>query len=265
MVQSCAICRLCLLASLISRLFSMPRHHKPLQLFPAQLIQRYKRFLADVILPTGETITVHCPNTGSMKNCIHPLSPCWYSTSESIARKYPHTLEIVTTPSGDLAGINTSRSNKLVSDAICNGVISELQGYDNIRAEVTYGNEKSRIDFLLENAGEKCFVEVKNVTLMENKGQGLFPDAVSERGTKHLRELMHMKRDGHRAVLLYCVQHTGIDWVEPADAIDPLYGKTLREAITAGVEVVAYKAEINTETSSIRLLKKIKVKESALS
>ena len=243
----------------------MPTQHKPLQLFPAQLIQRYKRFLADVILPTGETITLHCPNTGSMKNCIHPLSPCWYSTSDSIARKYPYTLEIITTPNGDLAGINTSRSNRLVADAICNGVIEELQGYEKIRSEVTYGNEKSRIDFLLENSGEKCFVEVKNVTLMEAKGQGLFPDAVSERGTKHLRELMQMKRDGHRAVLLYCVQHTGIEWVEPADAIDPLYGKTLHEAIAAGVEVIAYKAEINPLINSIKLVKKIPLKESVFS
>jgi sugar fermentation stimulation protein A len=242
----------------------MSKESKPFQLFPAQLVQRYKRFLADVILPTGETITIHCPNTGSMKNCIHPLSPCWYSTSDSIARKYPHTLEIITTPNGDLAGINTSRSNRLVSDAICNGVISELQGYDNIRTEVMYGNEKSRIDFLLENNSEKCFVEVKNVTLMEAKGQGLFPDAVSERGTKHLRELMQMKRDGHRGVLLYCVQHTGIEGVEPAQAIDPLYAKTFREAVATGVEVIAYGADINPAASKIVLLKKLLVKGSAI-
>ena len=242
----------------------MPIAPKLIQLFPAQLIQRYKRFLADIILPNGETITVHCPNTGSMKNCMQPMSACWYSTSESAARKYPNTLEIVTTPNGDLAGINTSRSNSLVANAICNGIISELQGYDTIRSEVMYGNEKSRIDFLLENSNGKCFVEVKNVTLMEAKGQGLFPDAVSERGTKHLRELMQMIRDGHRAVLLYCVQHTGIEWVEPADAIDPLYGKTLLEAIAAGVEVIAYKAEINPAMSSIKLLKKLPVKNSAI-
>jgi sugar fermentation stimulation protein A len=196
-----------------------------------------------------------------MKNCIASGSTCWYSTSESAARKYPHTLEIVTTPNGDLAGINTSRSNRLVADAICNGIVEELHGYETIRTEVIYGIEKSRIDFLLENATEKCFVEVKNVTLMENKGQGLFPDAVSERGTKHLRELMQMKREGHRAVLFYCVQHTGIEWVAPADAIDPLYGKTLREAITAGVEVIAYKAEINPTINSIKLVQKIPVKE----
>lgn len=238
----------------------MPTEPTALTLFPAQLIQRYKRFLADVILPSGETITVHCPNTGSMKNCIQPMSPCWYSSSTSAARKYPNTLEIVTAPSGDLAGINTSRSNGLVADAICAGVISELQGYDNIRREVVYGNEKSRVDFVLERSDEKCFVEVKNVTLMDAKGQGLFPDAVSERGTKHLRELMQMVREGHRAVLLYCVQHTGIEWVEPADAIDPLYGKTLREAIDVGVEVIAYGAEIKPELSRIILNKKLTLK-----
>ena len=238
----------------------MPVQPLHLQLFPAQLVQRYKRFLADVILPGGETITVHCPNTGSMKNCIQPMSPCWYSTSTSAARKYPNTLEVVTTPSDDLAGINTSRSNGLVASAICDGVISELQNYSSIRREVVYGNEKSRIDFLLERENEKCFVEVKNVTLMETKGQGLFPDAISERGTKHLRELMQMVREGHRAVLLYCVQHTGIESVEPADAIDPLYGKTLREAITNGVEVIAYGAEIKPELGIIKLHKKVNVK-----
>jgi sugar fermentation stimulation protein A len=140
-----------------------------------------------------------------------------------------------------------------VEAAIRAGVISELQGYDTIRREVIYGSEKSRVDFVLERGDEKCFVEVKNVTLMEAKGQGLFPDAVSERGTKHLRELMQMVREGHRAVLLFCVQHTGIEWVEPADAIDPVYGKTLREAIANGVEVIAYGAEIKPEQNFISL------------
>ena len=238
----------------------MPNQFVSCQLFPAHLVQRYKRFLADVVLPDGQTVTVHCPNTGSMKNCIQFMSSCWYSRSTSAARKYPNTLEVVTTPSGDFAGINTSRSNGLVESAICNGVISELQGYLNIRREVVYGSEKSRIDFLLERDHEKCFVEVKNVTLMDAKGQGLFPDAVSARGTKHLRELMQTVREGHRAVLLYCVQHTGIDWVEPADAIDPLYGKTLREAIAKGVEVIAYGAEINPALSQIFLQKKLTVK-----
>ena len=227
--------------------------------FPAHLLQRYKRFLADIRLPTGEMMTLHCPNTGSMKNCLQPDSPCWYSTSNNLARKYPQTLEVVTTPSGHLAGINTSRANALVEYAIRNGVIAELQGYTTLKREVVYGNEKSRIDFLLSREGQLCYVEVKNVTLMERPGQGLFPDAVSARGTKHLRELMEMVRQGHRALLLFCVQHSGIESVEPADAIDKLYGKTLREAVAAGVEVIAYKADINLQAGKISLREKLPV------
>jgi sugar fermentation stimulation protein A len=226
----------------------------------ALLIKRYKRFLTDLQRGDGEQMTVHCPNTGSMRNCLEPMAPCWYSTSDSKTRKYAHTLEIVTTPTGDLAGINTARANGLVEEAIAAGVISELQGYPVLRREVAYGDEKSRIDFLLERDAEKCYLEVKNVTLMEQQGQGLFPDAVSERGSKHLRELMQMVREGHRAVLLYCVQHTGIEWVEPADGIDPLYGRTLREAIALGVEVLAYSANILPNQNTIRLQQKIAIK-----
>ena len=230
--------------------------------YPAQLLKRYKRFLADVRLPDGREITIHCPNTGSMKNCVVPNSPCWYSVSESKTRKYQQTLEIVITPSGDWAGINTARTNELVEAALHENIIVELSGYQSLRREVMYGNEKSRIDFLLENHPQDkraCYLEVKNVTLMENEGQGLFPDAVSERGSKHLRELMHMVQQGHRAVLLFCVQHTGIKTVSPADAIDPIYGKTLREALEAGVEIIAYGAEIEPVLSSIKLIRFLKL------
>jgi len=231
-----------------------------LSLHPATLLRRYKRFLADIGLPNGEIITTHCPNTGSMKNCLLADSPCWYSTSRVATRKYPHTLEVVTTPGSFWAGINTVRANVLVESAIQQGIITELAGYAMLRREVVYGQEKSRIDFLLENDDERGYVEVKNVTFMESEGQGLFPDAVSERGSKHLRELIQMVHDGHRAVLFFCVQHTGIEWVEPADAIDPVYGKTLRMAIAAGVEVIAYGAEIKPELGVIALRKKLPVK-----
>ncbi len=217
----------------------------------ARLLKRYKRFLADVLMPDGAIVTVHCPNTGSMKNCITIDGPCWYSSAKNPARKYPNTLEVVTTPTGHLAGINTARANELVECAIRTGVISELQGYATLRREVVYGNEKSRIDFLLENDEQKCYVEVKNVTLMEQQGQGLFPDSVSERGTKHLRELMQMRSQGHRAVLLFCVQHSGIEWVEPAAAIDPEYAKTMRQAVLAGVEVIVYAADLNMKDGAI--------------
>ncbi len=218
-------------------------------------VRRYKRFMVDVKLDNGEEITVHCPNTGSMKNCLAPGKACWFSDSQNPKRKYRHTLEIVTTPEGHQAGVNTARPNTLIEEAIQNGHISELQGYDTLKREVKYGEENSRIDIFLENETQQCFVEVKNVTLCEseggNQGRGLFPDSVSARGTKHLRELMVMVAEGHRAVLCFCVQHSGIKTVSPADEIDSLYGKTLREAIDAGVEVLAYKATLTAEEFSI--------------
>lgn len=225
-----------------------------------RLIKRYKRFLADIRLNDGSEMTLHCPNTGSMKNCQAPDSDIWYSISENPKRKYPGTWEIVRVNGGFLAGINTGRANALVREGIENATVKPLQGYDSIKAEVPYGQEKSRIDFLLEQAGsdEKCYVEVKNVTLGEDgrqddsisavarPGLGLFPDAVTERGRKHLRELLEMKKH-HRAVLIFCVQHTGVNKVQPADSIDPEYGKALRAAVDAGVEVYAYRAAISAE------------------
>lgn len=229
----------------------------------ADLLKRYKRFMVDVRLADGRVITLHCPNTGSMKNCVLPSTPCWYSTSENPKRKYPHTLEVVTTPGGHLAGVNTARANLLVELAIAAGVIEELRGYTTVRREVVYGVEKSRIDFLLEGSDtdpRPCYLEVKSVTLMDAAGQGLFPDAISDRGSKHLRELKAMVQQGYRAVLLFCVQHTGIEWVEPADGIDPIYGRHLRDALAAGVEVLAYQAAIDTTLGSITLVKKLPVR-----
>lgn len=215
------------------------------------LLKRYKRFLTDVRLPDGSEMTIHCPNTGSMKACLAEGELCWFSRSDNPKRKYPCTWEIATTPAGDLAGINTGRANALVVEAVEAGVIEPLQGYSDLRTEVRYGDERSRIDILLErNADtgvEQCFVEVKNVTLCVGGGQGLFPDAVSTRGTKHLRELSLMVQRGHRAVLLFCVQHTGIDRVAPAVEIDPDYAAALREAVATGVEVYAYRARISPE------------------
>lgn len=233
-----------------------------LQLYPALLLKRYKRFLADIRLPDGRELTVHCPNTGSMKNCVLPESPCWYSVSDSKTRKYPYTLEVVTTPGNHYAGINTSLTNSLVEQAIRAGIIAELRGYTFLQREQVYGLEGSRIDFLLSErellAGNppdarKCYVEVKNVTLMEAEGEGFFPDAISQRGSKHLRELMAMQAQGHRAVLIFCVQHTGIQTVRAAAHIDAVYAETLRIAQAAGVEVFAYGAAIKPEQNIILL------------
>ncbi len=226
----------------------------------AKLLRRYKRFLADVELEDGSEITIHCPNTGSMKNCVVPDSSCWFSTSANPKRKYPNTWELATTPGGFLAGVNTGQANALVEAAIADGTITELQGYHQIRREVRYGSEKSRIDLLLGDGERQCFVEVKSVTLMEEPGRGLFPDAVSSRGSKHLRELIQMVEQGHRAVLVFCVQHTGIEWVEPADAIDPVYGETLRRAAEAGVEILAFGADIVPERAEVVLRRALPVR-----
>lgn len=220
-----------------------------LELYPAVLLRRYKRFLADIRLPDGTEVTIHCPNTGSMKNCVVPDSPCWYSVSDSKTRKYPQTLELVTTPGGHIAGINTGRTNALVEEALRAGRIPELAAYPRLRREVVYGSERSRVDFLLTDTAEpearRCYLEVKNVTLMEAEGEGFFPDAVSERGSKHLRELMAMVAQGHKAALLFCVQHTGITSVRAAAHIDPLYAATLQAAQAAGVMLLAYATAID--------------------
>ena len=228
------------------------------------LLQRYKRFLADVQLQSGEIITIHCPNTGSMKNCKEPGSRVWYSTSENKKRKYPHTWQFIEVNGKDLVGFNTGLSNKLVVEAIENGMVTELQSYQKLKTEVPYGDQKSRIDVLLSNGDEsedkdQCFVEVKNVSLGLEAGLGLFPDAVTTRGQKHLEELMLMKKSGARAVLFFCVQHSGIERVSPADDIDPVYGSLLREAIDKGVEAIAYRAKINLEQSTVMLNKSIPV------
>lgn len=213
----------------------------------ATFLKRYKRFLVDVRLENGEELTIHCPNTGSMKHCQEPETPCWFSVSDNPKRKLPGTLEIVTTSQGFLAGVNTGRPNLLVKEAISAGTVPELAGYDHIKSEVRYGEEKSRIDLLLESGDSKCFVEVKNVTLEDKPGLLLFPDAVTARGTKHLRELMAMVGQGHRAVLFFCVQHSGVKQVAPAAGIDPLYAETLKEAVARGVEVLAYDCVLSPE------------------
>lgn len=226
------------------------------KLVEGRLIRRYKRFLADIQLPEG-VITAACPNTGSLMGCCEAGSRVWLSESDSATRKYRHTWEIVEVGKV-MVGINTGLPNALVSEAISNGTIGELSGYASIRREVAFGEERSRVDLLLEGAGrEDCYVEVKNVTAAASKGVALFPDCVSERGAKHLRELMRLKAKGLRPVQIYCVQRGDVKEVRPADGIDHEYGRTLREAIAAGVEVLAYRAKV--DTSEIRLADRIPV------
>lgn len=230
---------------------------RPLQ--PAILIQRYKRFLADVRLPNGECITLHCPNTGSMRNCQTPGSRVWYTDSGNSKRKYPCTWQIVENEDGQLVGVNTGLANKLVVEAIQVGRVPELAGFTRLATEVAYGENRSRIDILLETtngdalAPAKCFVEVKNVSLAVEPGRAIFPDAVTARGHKHMQELMLMRAQGQRAVLLFCVQISDVGIVAPADSIDPEYGRLLRQAAARGVEVLAYRAEFDLAHSCITL------------
>jgi len=229
------------------------------RLIEGRLIRRYKRFLADVQLP-GSVITAACPNTGSMMGCADAGSRVWLSEHDSPSRKYRHTWEIVEVGGAKpvMVGINTGLPNRLVQEAIAGGAIGELAGYETLRREVAYGEEGSRVDIVLESPRRKaCYVEVKNVTAAVSRGIALFPDAVSERGARHLRELMRLKASGLRPVQLYCVQRGDVDEVRPADAIDPEYGRTLREAIEAGVEVLAYRARVTPE--EIRLEARIPV------
>ena len=224
----------------------------PTSLSRGKLIKRYKRFLADVELDDGEQVTIHCPNTGSMRNCAEPGYGVWFSKSDNLKRKYPFTWELAETEQGHFIGINTNNANKLVKEALESERIKELAGYANLASEVRYGDENSRIDFLLTGPNlPDCYVEVKSVTLLEN-GHGYFPDAVSTRGQKHLRELSLMARSGSRAVLLFCVQHTGIASVSPAKEIDPDYAEAIREALSSGVEVLVYGSEISAQAIELK-------------
>ena len=224
------------------------RFDPPLQ--EARLKRRYKRFLADVVLPDGEQLTVHCPNTGSMLGCADPGMRVWLSRAANPARKYAWTWELVEALPGVLVGIHTGRTNALVREGIRSGVLKELHGYGALKGEVMAG-EGFRVDFLLQGHADQadCYLEVKNVTAAVQAGIALFPDAVSDRASRHLRELMEKVRAGHRAALCFCVQRDDVSEVRPADTIDPVYGRTLREASARGVEVLAYAARVSTEAA----------------
>lgn len=209
------------------------------QLQGGMLLRRYKRFLADVRLDDGREITVHCPNTGSMKGCAEPGSRIWVRLEQKVGRKLPGSWELVESQPGGLACIHSARANTVVATALALDLIAPLAGYANVRAEVRLPGGESRFDFLLSGPGE-CVVEVKSVTMALEGGVGAFPDAVSLRGQKHLRELTELAAGGRRACLLFCVMHAGIDQVRPADEIDPEYGRLLRVAASSGVEVIAW-------------------------
>jgi sugar fermentation stimulation protein A len=232
-------------------------------LLKTTLIKRHKRFLAEVNHPELGEFTAHCPNTGSMKNCWSEGDTAWLLDSENPKRKYRYTWVINETRDGHMICINTHLANQLVTEGIENSVIQELQGYDKLQQEVKYGEENSRIDLLLTGEGKPdCYVEIKTVTLLEtgdefSEGDGFFPDAVTTRGQKHLRELIEMKQQGHRAVLFFLVQHSGIKSVNAATHIDQKYSELFKQARQAGVEIMAYQTTISTD--GIEINKAIKV------
>jgi len=210
----------------------------PNPLFPGTLQRRSQRFLTDVELADGSRVTAHTPNTGSMKQCAVPGHPVLVSRSDNPKRKLPYTLELIRV-NGHWVDTHTHRTNRVVEEALVQGVVEELSGF-RVTPEVPFGD--SRLDFGLEKGAEKVLVEVKNVTLCCDPRVACFPDAVTTRGQKHLRELLRARREGCRAVIFFLVQRGEAEAFTPADAIDPEYGRLLREASAAGVEILAYRS-----------------------
>lgn len=219
------------------------------KLIKGKLVKRYKRFLADIILEDGQEITAHVPNSGAMTSCIEDNCDVWVSFHDNPKRKLKYTLEL-TKMSENLICTNTGVANKIAIEAIENSTIKELQGYTSLKPEQKYG-QNSRIDILLENENQKCYVEVKSVSLKINDNLA-FPDSVTSRGTKHLNELYDMVKDGHRAVMLYVVQRTDDLPFRLACEIDKKYCEAFAEVTKKGVEVLVYQSNISLEEIEIK-------------
>jgi sugar fermentation stimulation protein A len=219
------------------------------ELIAGTLVRRYKRFLADVRLASGEVVTAHCPNSGSMRACCQPGRPVYISYHDNPKRKLAYTWELIDMPTS-LVGVNTQVPNRLVAAAIHAGHVVELQGYESVRREVKAGKH-SRIDILLEAAHRRpCYVEVKNCTLVRD-GVATFPDAVTTRGQKHLTELQALVTEGCRCAMFFLIQRMDAGSFAPADTIDPVYGRKLRQAAAHGVEILVY--DVCIDLQGIRL------------
>lgn len=227
----------------------------PSPLIRGRLLKRYKRFLVDVTLDSGETVTAACPNTGSMLGLTEPGNVVWLSRSRSPTRKYPHTWELLDLPGHGLVGINTGHPNRIVTEAIKAGRMPEFTGYAGLRNEVNYGRN-SRIDLLLDDSARPpCYVEVKNVHLFRRPRLAEFPDCVTERGTKHLAELAGMAAAGARAAMVYLIQAESPARFALAGDLDPAYLKAFRGARQAGVEAFAYCCKVTTgEITAVRAI-----------
>ena len=222
----------------------------PAPLIPATLVRRYKRFLADVVLPSGEEITVHVANPGAMLGLNAAGARVWLSKSANASRKLAYSWELIEVDFGsslELVGVNTGHPNAIVAEAIAAGALPALAGYASTRREVKYGRN-SRVDFLLEHPERPpCYVEVKNVHMMRQPGLAEFPDAVTARGTKHLGELSEMAAAGKRAVMLFLIQIGSASRFTLAADIDPVYAKAFALARAAGVEAIAYRCAISAD------------------
>lgn len=222
----------------------------PLKTRTGTILKRYKRFLADITLDSGETVVVHVPNTGSMKTCWEPGWKVIVSESDNPLRKLKYTLEMLHNGSTWI-GVNTSNPMKIVIEALKNKIITELAEYDDIKPEVKIGD--SRIDLLLKNKkAEECYVEIKNVTLLGDNNVALFPDGVSDRGSKHLHELIKIKKNGRRACMLFVIQREDVNHFSPAHLIDPTYAKNLTEAYQNGVEILCYQCELSPQSIELK-------------
>lgn len=215
------------------------------ELLEGKILKRYKRFLADIELDSGEVVTAHVANTGSMKTCWAPNWPAIVSVHNNKKRKLPYSLEMCSNGESWI-GINTSRPNALVQEALENNLIKEIKGIEDLAREKTFG--KSRFDFYFESDQGPTYLEVKNVTLKDEESSlALFPDAVTTRGQKHIRELMDVKKEGMRAILFFVVQREDVDCFMPAAEIDPRYAELLAEAMALGVEVLVYQWFVSPE------------------
>jgi sugar fermentation stimulation protein A len=224
-------------------------------LLPGRFLRRYQRFFADVRLEDGRVVTAHCANSGSMKTCYEPEARVWLSRENDPKRKLQYTWQLAEVGRARIF-VHPVLANRVAKEAVERGVIAELRGYERLLTEPRVG-EHTRFDLLLSRGSERCFVEVKSATLKLADGRIAFPDAVTERGTKHLRELVEQVRRGHRAVLLFSINRSDAKTIEPAADIDPAYTKTLRWAVEHGVEVLAYRARITRQ--SVELATRIPV------
>lgn len=230
--------------------------HNPLR--PAVLLKRYKRFLADVELPNGDLITIHCPNTGAMTGCAEPSMNVWMSASNNPKRKYPYTWELAETADGAMICVNTQRANQIAGEALAANLIPALSNLDNLLAEQKYGYDNRRIDWrATDTQGNSVYIEVKSVTLASGT-QGYFPDTVSVRATQHLLSLQDMTAEGHRAVVLYVVMHSAIQQVSAAAHIDANYTSACQQAQANGVEFYALHCDISADAITPREMLPVK-------